>query len=99
MTWVFIMGKKVIFVYNADSGIFNSIEDYVHKIVSPSTYGCNLCGLTYGNMGMKNNWKQYISGQKYPVEFSTRMIFSKNIILTMFHFHVLTLSIMVRLNF
>ncbi|WP_292470338.1 hypothetical protein [Methanolobus sp.] len=71
------LGKKVIFVYNADSGIFNSIEDYVHKIVSPSTYGCNLCGLTYGNMGMKNNWKQYISGQKYPVEFLHKDVFFK----------------------
>ncbi|WP_342303684.1 hypothetical protein [Methanolobus sp. ZRKC5] len=61
--------KKIIFVYNADSGIFNSIEDYVHKIASPSTYDCNLCGLTYGNVGMKSGWKQFVSGLKFPVEF------------------------------
>lgn len=61
--------KKIVFVYNADSGLFNSIEDYVHKAVSASTYGCNLCGLTYGNLGMRNNWKQFTSGLKFPVEF------------------------------
>lgn len=61
--------KKLIFVYNADSGIFSSIGDYVHKIASPSTYGCNLCGLTYGNVGMKSSWKQFVSRLKFPVDF------------------------------
>ncbi|WP_406656076.1 hypothetical protein V7O62_09505 [Methanolobus sp. ZRKC2] len=70
--------KKIVFVYNADSGIFSSIGDYVHKVVSPSTYGCNLCGLTYGNTGMmKQSWKSFVSGLKFPVEFLHKDEFSK----------------------
>ena len=69
--------KKIIFVYNADSGIFSSVGDYVHKMVSPSTYGCNLCGLTYGNTGMKRSWKYFVSGLKFPVEFLHRDEFSE----------------------
>lgn len=62
-------GKKVIFVYNAVSGLLNSLEDYVHKVVSPSTYACNLCGLTFGNTGMKSKWKQFISNLNFSVNF------------------------------
>ncbi len=61
--------KRIIFVCNADSGILDAAEDYIHKIISPSTYNCNLCGLTYGNMGMKNEWRQFVSGLGYPVDF------------------------------
>ncbi|WP_232221892.1 hypothetical protein [Methanococcoides burtonii] len=46
--------NTLIFVYNADSGLINEMKDYVHKIVSPSTYECNLCAITYGNTGIKN---------------------------------------------
>lgn len=61
--------KKIVFVYNADSGLFNSVGDYVHKIVSPSTYGCNLCGLTFGNLGVRNDWKVFTSALKFHAEF------------------------------
>ncbi|HII07741.1 MAG TPA: hypothetical protein HA349_10640 [Methanotrichaceae archaeon] len=60
---------SIIFVYNADSGILSTAKDYVQKIVAPETYECNLCGLTYGNMGMKREWKGLISGLDTPVEF------------------------------
>jgi hypothetical protein len=39
---------KLLFVYNADSGLFNSIAEAAHKIVSPQTYRCDLCRITYG---------------------------------------------------
>ena len=43
----------LIFVYNAKSGTLNAAIDYFHKIVSPETYDCNLCILTYDNFGKK----------------------------------------------
>ena len=30
---------QLIFVYNADSGLFSSLTDFAHKSISPST--CN----------------------------------------------------------
>ena len=33
-------GNRLVFVYNAKSGVINGIFDYVHKFVSPSTYSC-----------------------------------------------------------
>jgi len=36
-------GKKLIFVYNADSGgFFTGLKDTLHKTFRKSTYGCNL---------------------------------------------------------
>ena len=52
--------QQLIFVYNADSGLFNSVTDFAHKIISPSTYQCQLCALTNGNFSMKQDWKSFI---------------------------------------
>jgi hypothetical protein len=62
----------LVFVYNADGGAINGIKDYFHKIFSPSTYDCNLCGVSFGLGGMKKNWKNYIEELKLPVEFLHR---------------------------
>jgi hypothetical protein len=51
---------ELIFVYNADSGLFSSITDFAHKILSPSTYQCQLCALTHGNFSIKKEWKSFI---------------------------------------
>jgi hypothetical protein len=64
--------QKLVFVYNADSGVFHELKDYVHKAVSPSTYGCNLCAITFGSLGMKKDWKNFVEGLDLPVEFSHR---------------------------
>lgn len=64
------MGKKLlVFVYNSDSGLMNEMKDYLHKIISPSTYGCNLCALTYSNTGMESDWKSFIEDLGLPVRF------------------------------
>lgn len=52
--------KKFIFVYNADSSLFSQASDFAHKIISPGTYGCNLCKLTHGNLSMKRAWKEFL---------------------------------------
>jgi len=38
---------NLIFVYNANGGLVNSWLDTAHKIVSPSTYSCSLCAITF----------------------------------------------------
>ena len=60
---------KLIFVYNADSGVFNLLSDVAHKIFSPQTYACNLCALTHSNFGMKKEWKEYLETLDVPLEF------------------------------
>ncbi|NIO08145.1 MAG: GTPase [Deltaproteobacteria bacterium] len=50
---------KLIFVYNADSGALNTLLHVAHKIISPATYPCNLCALTYGNFSERDAWKQF----------------------------------------
>ena len=71
------MIKKIIFAYNADSGILNSLVDYVHKIAFPSTYPSLLCAVTFGNLGKKIEWKQFISSLDIEVEFFHRDEFKK----------------------
>ena len=69
--------KTLLFVYNADTGLFSVVTDYAHKIISPKTYPCNLCALTYGNMGMNNKWKEFIGNLKVPIAFLHRDEFVK----------------------
>jgi len=54
------MKNTIIFVYNADASVFARVVDYAHKLISPDTYQCSLCKITYGNLGMKQEWKQFI---------------------------------------
>lgn len=60
---------ELIFVYNANSGLFNSLTDIAHKIFSPQTYACNLCALTHSNFGMHSEWKQFIESLNGSNEF------------------------------
>ena len=71
-----MMGEKserteptLVFVYNADSGVFNTLADAAHKIFSPRTYACHLCALTYGAVSMRGEWKQFLEGLGRPLEF------------------------------
>ncbi|UOQ64429.1 hypothetical protein [Hymenobacter volaticus] len=57
---------ELLFVYNADSGFLNGAMDAFHKILSPKTYPCSLCAVTYGNTSMRTEWKHYI--QSLPVQ-------------------------------
>jgi len=63
---------KLIFVYNADSGLLNAMKDWAHKIVSPKTYPCSLCALTYDNLGMRHPWREFVKELEYEVEFLHR---------------------------
>lgn len=60
---------SLVFVYNADSGVFNALSDIAHKIFSPETYACNLCALTHTNFAMRSEWKRFVETLPMPVEF------------------------------
>jgi hypothetical protein len=68
---------SLLFVYNADTGLFSVVTDYAHKILSPKTYPCNLCAITYGNMGMNKKWKHFIEHLEFPIVFLHRDEFVK----------------------
>ena len=59
----------LVFVYNADSGVFNTLADAAHKIFSPRTYACNLCALTHTAVRMRGEWKRFLEGLGRPLEF------------------------------
>jgi len=63
---------SLVFVYNADSGTFNSLKDILTRIVTPSRYSCRLCGLTYGALGMKANWRKFLDSLGFSVKFYHR---------------------------
>ena len=59
----------LVFVYNADSGLFNALADAAHKLFSPRTYACNLCALTHTATGMRREWRRFLDGLGRPPEF------------------------------
>ena len=67
----------LVFVYNADRGFFNMMADISHKVLSPSTYPCNLCGLTHGAFSMRKEWRDFLAKIKPPLTFLHRDEFRK----------------------
>ena len=63
--------RELCFIYNAQSGAGHALMDYVHKIVSPDTYACSLCSVTYGNLGMHRSWAKYLK----TLPFKTRFLY------------------------
>lgn len=62
----------LIFVYNADSGLFNTLADVGHKLFSPSTYPCSLCAITHGLFAERSRWRDFISSLGLRCEFLHR---------------------------
>jgi hypothetical protein len=52
---------RLLFVYNADSGLFNLLTDVAHKLLSPGTYKCQLCALTHSPFAMRDDWRHFLS--------------------------------------
>lgn len=69
---------RLLFVYNADSSIFDQVKDAFHKSVFPNSYQCNLCGLTYGAVSMNNEWKEFIKKLAIKSDFLHKDEFRKN---------------------
>ena len=62
----------LVFVYNADSGLLNLLIDAAHRVVSPKTYLCRLCAITFSFEGMRREWKQFVAELGRPAEFLHR---------------------------
>lgn len=71
------MKRTLLFVYNADRGMFNTLSDMAHKVFSPRTYSCNLCALTYSTFSMRGEWKEFIESLGVELEFLHRDEFRK----------------------
>ncbi|SNR28671.1 hypothetical protein [Hymenobacter mucosus] len=56
---------ELLFVYNANAGALNGLLDTLHKTLSPSTYACSLCAVTYGAARMRPEWREFL--QSLPV--------------------------------
>ena len=64
-----VENSALVFVYNANSGLFNIVADMAHKMFSPQTYQCNLCALTYSTFGMRKSWQEFLAALEIPFEF------------------------------
>ena len=71
------MRPRLIFVYNADSGLFNTVTDIAHKILSPDTYACNLCALTHGHFTVRAEWVAFLKTLDADCEFLHRDEFTE----------------------
>ncbi len=59
---------KLIFVYNAKNGIFNSSVDFFHKLLSPKTHPCTLRRLTNGTKKEKEVWTSFLNESQHKIE-------------------------------
>ena len=64
--------SELVFVYNADSGLFNTMADAAHKVFAPETYSCNLCKVTYGWLTERRAWRDFIAALDVPCTFLHR---------------------------
>ena len=65
-------GASLLFVYNADSGFFNTLADIGHKLFSPATYPCQLCAITHGVLAERGAWRDFVAALDLPSEFLHR---------------------------
>jgi len=70
--------SDLLFVYALDGGWFNAITHYAHKLISPKTYGCNLCAVTNGPLGAKREWAQFLDGINMTTKFLHRDEFKQS---------------------
>ncbi|MFT5858500.1 MAG: hypothetical protein ACI865_000588 [Flavobacteriaceae bacterium] len=63
------MKRQLIFVYNAHTDPISVLVDYVHKVLKPSTYKCELCALTHHNLGQRSDWKAFMKDTEFEISF------------------------------
>lgn len=68
---------KLIIVYNAYSSLISQTFDALHKMISPNTYVCNLCRVSYGNFRMKEEWKKFLRSLEIETVFYHKDEFEK----------------------
>ena len=68
---------KLIFVYNADSGLVNTVKDIGQKLFNPQNYGCLLCSLTHGTFRENPEWKAFRRSSAIEMQFLHRDEFER----------------------
>ncbi len=68
---------RIIFVYNESRGLFDAVSGWTHKLLSPASYQCALCKVTFGLTGMLVAWKNYVELLPATVVFLHRDEFRK----------------------
>lgn len=69
--------KKLVFVYNGDSGLINGVMHYLHKRISPDTYPCELCGMIYDGTSLNKGWLTFVKTLDMPTEYLHRDEYQK----------------------
>jgi len=60
---------QLVFVYNAKANRIHKMFDFAHKIISPATYPCDLCALTHGHFGEREDWTTFLQESNFKIEF------------------------------
>ncbi len=71
------VGRSLVFIYNADSGVLPRMKDQVSREGAPETDRCNLWALTFSPIGMKKEWKRVVHDLGIPVRFISRDEFAR----------------------
>ena len=66
---------RLVFVYNAEAGLAAGLIDTLHKVVSPATYACDLCAITYGLLGPRKAWRDWLARTPLEARFFHRRDF------------------------
>ena len=75
------MSKKILFIYNANSDTGSKLFDFAHKIISPTTYDCALCSLTFDSFTENKQWKGFresLLAKGHELEFLHKDEFQKS---------------------
>lgn len=64
--------KQLIFVYNATADPASRMIGFAHKLISPQTYPCQICNLTWGAVKMRKDWEAFVSKIPFQVSFEYR---------------------------
>jgi len=64
--------STLVFVYNANGGLFAGLVDTLRRLVAPGSYPCNLCKVTHGLFGMKSEWWDFLKSLNVPLVFLHR---------------------------
>lgn len=68
----------LLIVYNANGGPFAMLADALHKVLSPATYPCSLCAVTFGPVAMRGAWREFLDRLPHAKRFYHRDDFARD---------------------
>jgi hypothetical protein len=71
------MTRALHFVYNVEATPQALVKDFIHRLVSPETYPCRLCDVTYGRFVKKPGWQLFLWSLPVKTAFYTKGSFVK----------------------